>query len=520
LAIAAREYANCTRSDILSKTVLSYLKAADPSAVAITAPGRRPATYADVCYQVTRTHRQLAGRGIGPGDRVAIVLPNGPEMASSFLSVATGLSAAPLNPAYKKAEYDLYLSDLKPKLVLVEKGTDNPVRQSASELGIPVAELQVDTDGPAGMFTLWPEEAGAKTVSEADEALVLHTSGTTSRPKVVPLSQANLFASARNISTTLELAPGDHCLNIMPLFHIHGLIGVLLSSMAAGASVCCTPGFNALRFFNWAQEQRPTWYSAVPTMHQAILQRAERNVQASAALKLRLIRSSSASLPSAVFSALQKTFGCPVIEAYGMTEATHQMASNPMGDGRQKPGFVGKAAGPEICIMDPAGKILPSGVGGEVCIRGENVTAGYDNNPEANATAFINGWFRTGDQGYLDGDGYLKLSGRIKEIINRGGEKISPLEVDDVLSDHPVVRQVVTFGMPHALLGEEVAAAVVLTEGSKLTLSELQAFAAGRLAQFKIPKKLVVLDELPKGATGKIQRIGLARVLGLGNHSE
>lgn len=504
----------------MSKSILSYLNAADPSAVALTAPGRRPATYADVRAQITRTHRQLAARCIGPGNRVAIVLPNGPEMAASFLSVATGLSAAPLNPAYKKAEYDFYLSDLKPRLVLVEKGSDNPVRQSAAELGISVAELEIDPDGPAGMFTLWPEEAEAATASEADEALVLHTSGTTSRPKVVPLSQVNLFASARNISTTLELAPGDHCLNIMPLFHIHGLIGVLLSSMAAGASVCCTPGFNALRFFGWAEEQRPTWYSAVPTMHQAILQRAERNLNAAAALKLRLIRSSSASLPPAVFGRLQETFGCPVIEAYGMTEATHQMASNPLGKGRQKPGFVGKSAGPEICIMDSTGKVLPNGAEGEVCIRGENVTAGYDNNPEANATAFINGWFRTGDQGYLDADGYLKLSGRIKEIINRGGEKISPLEVDDVLSDHPAVRQVVTFGMPHTLLGEEVAAAIVLKEGFELTLSELQAFAAARLAQFKIPKKLVILDELPKGATGKIQRIGLAHVLDLGKHSE
>jgi acyl-CoA synthetase (AMP-forming)/AMP-acid ligase II len=301
----------------------------------------------------------------------------------------------------------------------------------------------------------------------------------------------------------------------MPLFHIHGLIAVVLASATAGASVCCTPGFNALRFFSSAAEEKPTWYSAVPTMHQAILQRAERNADTIAALKLRFVRSSSASLPPAVFKALQETFNCPVIEAYGMTEATHQMASNPLPPGEQKPGFVGMAAGPEICVLDKAGLALPAGVEGEVCIRGDNVTAGYENNPAANAGSFTNGWFRTGDQGFLDESGYLKITGRIKEIINRGGEKVSPLEVDAILLEHPAVRQAVTFGVPHKSLGEEVAAAVVLAEGARLTPAELQSFAAGHLAQFKVPRKIVFLDEIPKGATGKIQRIGLASTLGL-----
>lgn len=495
------------------RTVLDHLKNADAAAHALAAPGRSPLTFGELRTLIGATHRQLAARGIGPGDRVGIVLPNGPEMAAAFLAVASGMSAAPLNPAYRKAEYDFYLSDLKPKLVLVEKGADNPVRQSAMELGIPIAELQVEEGAPAGMFRLWQKEADAVLPSQHQEALVLHTSGTTSRPKVVPLSQANLFASARNIAATLELTPADCCLNIMPLFHIHGLIGVLLSSMSAGASVCCTPGFNALRFFAWAEEARPSWYSAVPTMHQAILQRSERNPDAVARLQLRLIRSSSASLPPPVFKALRDTFNCPVIEAYGMTEAAHQMASNPLS--KQKPGFVGQAAGPQIRILDQIGNVLPAGTEGEVCIRGENVTAGYENNPAANAASFTDGWFRTGDQGFFDDEGYLKISGRIKEIINRGGEKVSPLEVEDVLTEHPSIRQVVVFGMPHASLGEEVAAAAVLCDGASLTIGEVQAFAAGRLAQFKLPKKLVVLDELPKGATGKIQRIGLAGVLGL-----
>lgn len=501
----------------MKKTVLSLLQTAPADAIALTAPDRPPMTYGELADFVARTHRQLAAKGIGAGDRVAIVLLNGPEMASAFLAVASGMSAAPLNPAYKDAEYEFYLSDLMPKLVLVEAGSDNPVRAAAERLGIAVAELQVGANAPAGDFTLWLEEADCLHPTPEHEALVLHTSGTTSRPKVVPLSQANLFASARNIATTLRLSPADHCLNVMPLFHIHGLMAVVLASVTAGASVCCTPGFNALRFFTLATDEKPTWYSAVPTMHQAILQRAERNPQAVEALKLRFVRSSSASLPPAVFKALRETFKCPVIEAYGMTEAAHQMASNPLPPGEQKPGFVGKAAGPEICILDKEGAAMAAGVEGEVCIRGDSVTAGYENNPAANAASFINGWFRTGDQGYLDDSGYLKITGRIKEIINRGGEKVSPLEVDDVLLEHPCVRQAVTFGMAHKSLGEEVAAAIVLVEGTSLVPSELQAFAAASLASYKVPKKIVILDEVPKGATGKVQRIGLAKLLGLGD---
>ncbi|WP_409371466.1 acyl--CoA ligase [Methylocella sp. CPCC 101449] len=500
----------------LNTTVLTLLQAAPDTATALTAPGRPPMTYGALRAFIRQIHRQLAAKGIGPGDRVAIVLPNGPEMASSFLAVASALSAAPLNPAYKQAEYEFYLSDLTPKLVLVEPGSDNPVRAAAAGLNIPVAELQIAADVPAGAFTLWAEEADSTPPTANHEALVLHTSGTTSRPKVVPLSQANLFASANNIAKTLRLSAQDHCLNVMPLFHIHGLMAVVLASMTSGASVCCTPGFNALRFFGWATEEKPTWYSAVPTMHQAILQRAERNSEAVNAMKLRFVRSSSASLPPPVFKELQETFRCPVIEAYGMTEAAHQMASNPLPPGEQKPGFVGMAAGPEICILDAQGTTQPSGTEGEVCIRGANVTLGYENNPSANASSFTSGWFRTGDQGYLDASGYLKITGRIKEIINRGGEKVSPLEVDDVLLEHPAVGQCVTFGMPHKALGEEVAAAIVLVEGASLTQSELQAFAGQTLAPYKVPKKIIILDEVPKGATGKVQRIGLAKLLGLG----
>jgi acyl-CoA synthetase (AMP-forming)/AMP-acid ligase II len=303
----------------------------------------------------------------------------------------------------------------------------------------------------------------------------------------------------------------------MPLFHIHGLIAATLSSLGAGASVSCSPGFNALRFFAWMEEVKPTWYTAVPTMHQAILGRLRGNLEIAKAAKLRFIRSSSSSLPPQVMAELEAAFNCPVIEAYGMTEASHQMASNALPPGKRKAGAVGLPAGPKISIMDETGNILPQGATGEVVIQGPNVTAGYDNNPEANAKAFTNGWFRTGDQGYFDEDGYLFLNGRLKEIINRGGEKISPIEIDVILMDHPSVEQCLTFAIPHAKLGEEVGAVVVLRAGTECTERELRDFVAGRAADFKVPRKVLFVTEIPKGATGKLQRIGLAAKLGLGD---
>ena len=485
------------------------------TAIALTAPGRPALSYQALRAQIDKTGRQLAGLGLGPGMRVAIVLPNGPEMAVSFLAVSSYMSAAPLNPSYTEAEYLFYLEDLKPGLVIVAEGSDNPVRAAAAQLGIRVCEAVVEDGAAAGCFDLGSDEAEAIAASDADEALVLHTSGTTSRPKVVPLLQSNILASARNISASLELSADDHCLNIMPLFHIHGLIAVLTASLTSGASVCCSPGFNALSFLELASAEKISWYSGVPTMHQAILMRAKRAEDKAKALKLRFIRSSSASLPPAVWQELTDMFGCPVIEAYGMTEAAHQMTSNPLGAGRQKAGFVGIVTSPDVCIMNDDGQILAQGEEGEVCIKGDNVTPGYENNLAANLSSFTSGWFRTGDQGLFDPEGYLKITGRLKEIINRGGEKISPLEVDNILMEHPAIQQVVTFAVPDRLLGEDVGAAVVLEDGQSLTDAELKDYASQHLASFKVPRHITFLDEIPKGATGKLQRIGLAEKLGL-----
>ena len=406
--------------------------------------------------------------------------------------------------------------------MVVASGSDTPARDVASKLGIVVLELTPHPDNGAGSFTIsgvaQPVKAAANggMAQTGDIALILHTSGTTSRPKIVPLTHKNVCASARNISATLALRQEDRELHVMPMFHIHGLIAGVLAPMAVGSQIFCTPGFNALKFFAWMKECKPTWFTAVPTMHQAILSRAAGNTDVIRSNPLRFLRSSSSSMPTKVIEELEKVFNAPLIESYGMTEASHQMASNPLPPAKRIPGSVGVAAGPEIAIMDSDGKMLPPGAIGEVVIRGENVTLGYENNPKANADAFTNGWFRTGDQGSLSSDGYLTLTGRLKEIINRGGEKISPLEVDEVLMHHPAVMQVVTFAMPHEKLGEDVAAAVVLREGQRLTERELRDFASTRLADFKVPRKILFMAEIPKGATGKLQRIGLAAKLGLG----
>ncbi len=462
----------------------------------------------------------LAERGIGPGDRVAIVLPNGPEMATAFLTVAAACCAAPLNPAYKVDEFEFYLSDLKPAAIILAPGDAQAAAEVAGRLGIPILHLATAEGDAAGLFRLdGPTPTGAaKPVRAAgpdDPALVLHTSGTTARPKIVPLTNANVVASARHIARSLALGPADTCLNVMPLFHIHGLIAAVTASLSAGAAVCCTPGFNAFKFAELLRDVQPSWYTAVPTMHQAILMRMRAHADQARAAKLRFIRSSSASLPPQVMAELEEVFGAPVIEAYGMTEAAHQMAANPLPPRARKPGAVGVAAGPEIAIMDDENTILPQGEVGEVVIRGPNVTLGYDSNPSANAKAFTDGWFRTGDQGRLDEEGYLFLTGRLKEQINRGGEKISPLEIDVVLLDHPAIAQACTFGIPHDKLGEEVGVVVVLRPDMAATEAEIRDFASVRLAPFKVPRRVLVMDDIPKGATGKVQRIGLAAKLGL-----
>ena len=503
----------------MSQTISSVLSTHLSDTKAIGASNREWLTYGGLRELTKSVQTTLRENGIAKKDRIAIVLSNGPAMASAFVTIAQSAITAPLNPSYREDEFAFYMDDLKAKAIVVSKDYDGAAVSAAERLKIKIIRL-VESEKIAGLFSLDVEKDGdiveEEAVNENDIALILHTSGTTSKPKIVPLLQSNIVASASNIAKSLSLSSSDRCMNVMPLFHIHGLIAAVSASLSVGASIWCSPGFNALSFFSNLDEAKPTWYTAVPTMHQAILARSGRNAETIRNNQLRFLRSSSASLPTQVMGELENCFGAPVIEAYGMTEATHQMCCNRLD--KQKPGSVGIPAGPLVKIAHEVDECLIQGTG-EVVISGDNVTPGYENNFEANEKSFfrINGerWFRTGDQGAFDKDGFLYLTGRLKEIINRGGEKISPLEVDSILLDHPEINQVVTFALPHPKLGEEVAAAVVLSLGSKSAEKDLKGFARERMAEFKVPRKIVILDEIPKGATGKMQRIGMAEKLGL-----
>ena len=499
----------------MEKTIRNMINQQNDDLIFLTSEKNEKLSYGEFKIFNEKISRQLAATNIINSDRAAIVLPNGPLMASSFLSISSYMSAAPLNPSYKQEEFEFYLDDLKPKFLLVEPNSKSLAVIAAKNLNIPVFEMKISDNQPLGTFELFDKETDYKNPNDYDEALVLHTSGTTSRPKIVPLSNLNIFTSAVNISKSLKLTADDHCLNIMPLFHIHGLIAVLSASAKVGASVCASNGFNALKFLDLAETQNITWYSGVPTMHQAILLRAQKNSDKAKKLNLRFIRSSSASLPPAIFEQLNDIFQTPVIEAYGMTEATHQMTSNPLPPAIQKPGLVGMPAGPEICIMNDKNEKLPQGEIGEICIKGDNVTNGYENNPEANKQSFVNDWFRTGDEGFFDEDGHLKISGRLKEIINKGGEKISPLEVDNILMDFPPIDLALCFGYKDKMLGEDIAVVIKLKENKSCTEDDIKSYANEKLAKFKIPKNIFIVEDIPKGATGKLQRIGLAKKFGL-----
>lgn len=482
--------------------------------VAVLSEESDPITHAELHDCVVGLRGALRRFGVGRADRVAILLPQGPGLALAFLAVAASAAAAPLNPASSAAELETTLRELAPRALILARDSFAEARSVATRLGVAVLDLDPNAGGAGrpGLHGTGPSPAPVMEdeARPTDVALVLNTSGTTSRPKRVPLSHANLLASAGAIRRTLDLGPEDRGLCIMPLFHIHGLIAGLLAPLGAGGSVVCAPAFNPDRFLEQLARWTPTWYTAVPTMHQAILARIRAQTGWSAPATLRLIRSSSSALPPPVMAGLEATVRVPVIESYGMTEASHQMASNPLPPRIRKPGSVGPAAGPEIAILGSEGGWAPPGVRGEVVIRGPGVTSGYENLPAGAPSPFHEGWFRTGDQGYLDPDGYLFLTGRLKELINRGGEKITPREIDEVLLEFPGVAQAVAFAVPHESLGEDVAAAVVPVPGVRLEEPALREFAFSRLAAFKVPSRVLVVPDLPKGPSGKVQRLSLA----------
>jgi acyl-CoA synthetase (AMP-forming)/AMP-acid ligase II len=496
---------------MVERTTLADLlaDAQSPAPAIIASASGAVVSYKDLAAQVDRMAVALRGAGLAPGDCVCVVLPNGLEFLVVFLAlVRARLVAAPLNPAYKTDELVFFMQDAQARAVIADPS--NAARDAAVKLGLPLWPMLPGANGTIEIEALNHTARDltgilADAPQGEDVALFLHTSGTTSRPKGVPLTHANVLCSSLAIARHYALAPQDRSLVVMPLFHVHGLIGATLSTLASGGVVIVPPRFSASEFWPLAHEHRATWYSAVPTIHQVLLARADGDRAPRGAL--RFIRSCSAALAPATLEQLERRFEAPVLEAYGMTEAAHQVASNPLPPSAHKAGTVGCGTA-EVAIIDEAGRHLSANTPGEVAIRGPSVMRGYRNNAQANADAFVDGWFRTGDRGLLDDDGYLTLIGRIKELINRAGEKISPAEVDAVLLEHPAVAEAAAFGVPDAKYGEEVWAAVVLKADADA--QELRAHCGRRLADFKLPKAIHVVAALPKGATGKIQRRDLA----------
>jgi oxalate---CoA ligase len=463
-------------------------------------------SYRDLAEQIERLSARFRGAGLKPGDPVAMVLPNGLEFLVVFLALTRArLVAAPLNPADKPDEVRFFIEDAQARAVIAE-GANIAVKEAVAGLSLPIWQPRVDSRGRVELPELPTMPLGSIEVPDPDDvALFAYTSGTTGRPKCVPLTHANVIWSSRNIATHYALTSADRSLVVLPLFHGHGLIGVTLSALASGGSVVVPPRFSASEFWKLFRDHHVTWYSAVPTIHQILLERADSDGASHSGL--RFIRSCSAPLAPTTLTKLEERFGAPVLEAYGMTEASHQVATNPLPPLPHKPGTVGLSA--EVSIIDENGRHLGANTAGEVVVRGPNVMRGYRNDPEANAAAFIDGWFRTGDIGAIDNDSYLALTGRIKELINRGGEKISPEEVEAVLLEHPAVAEAAVFGVPDLKYGEDVAAAVVLR--SAATERELQVFCRAHLADFKVPKVIHLVLAISKNAMGKVQRHALAQ---------
>ena len=492
--------------------LLDLLDIGSPNQIAIREPGGREFTYDTLRSQVNSIGKQLRAIGVKRTDRVAIVIPNSAETIITFLGVATAATAAPLNPAYKPDEFKFYLEDTNAVAIITKAGESSTAHDVANESTIHI-ELEVKPDNTIVLSNdiTKGRSTDSSEPDNEDIALVLHTSGTTSRPKMVPLNHGNLARSVDNIVNTYNLTSDDIALCVMPLFHVHGLVASTLSTFASGGTVSVPPKFNVLNFLRITEQEKFTWYTAVPSIHQTLLARAKGRENAYKLSNLKFIRSCSSSLAPATMLGLEELFEVPVLEAYGMTEASHQMSSNPLPPGTRQPGSVGYGTGVDIAIMDESGKLQKALSGGEVVIQGENVFSGYENNVEANATSFTDGWFRTGDQGMLDQNGYLTLLGRLKEIINRSGEKISPREIDEILLSHPAVAEAVAFGIPHPTHGEEPSAAVVLNGSADQ--KELISFCRAHLADFKCPRVIHIVDEIPRTATGKIQRRIVAEVI-------
>lgn len=496
-------------------SVLRGHAALRPDSLALLAPGRVPMTYGQLWRQTVAFGELLHAHGITHEQRVGFVLPNGAQAASAFIGIAAHATCVPINPDFRQEEFRRELENTRVSLLVTGQEVSSDLEAAAEQLRIPIVRVAPLRNGPAGALDPGRATGHAHRAEQAaDDAMPRHvamlipTSGTSGRQKNVPLSHANVMASSANLAEHLRIVPSDRCLNMMPLFHSHALRGALLTSLFAGASVICTPGFSAEHVVSWFEEFEPTWYTAVPTIHQAVLAAFNARTPAARPASLRFIRSTSSALPPSTLVQLESVLHAPVVESYGMTECS-VICINPLPPGQRRIGSVGQPTKIDFRIVDEAFNDCAIGTAGQILIRGARVIDGYDDNASANAAAFQDGWFKTGDLARRDADGYVFITGRAGEIVNRGGEKIAPREVDDALLEHPAVAQAVGFGVPHATLGEDLVAAVVLRPSFQVSEQALRAHLLSRLVAHKVPTSIIILDEIPKGPIGKFQRTRL-----------
>jgi len=486
-----------------------------PNALAILAPGRTPLTFRALADQIDSAIRALAAAGFRRGSRVALALPDGPEVAVALLAVTGSATCVPLNPALDEASCRAAIQASRIDALIVPAGDDTPAVRAANALTVPIIRLAFTPVDPAGTFTLVSESPRAAVKADApapeDVALVIQTSGTTARPKAVPLTHRVLVEPMLSYARRLGLTSADRCLCVTPLFTGAGIRRSLFPVLAVGGSVVCTPGLDGNSFVDWLNDFEPSFYNAVPTVHRAVLAQLDRYACAPRST-LRFIVSGSVAMPADVQNRLEAAFGAPVVQAYGLTE-TGTIAEDPLPPGCRRAGSAGLPVDNEFAILGDADAPLPTYEVGEIVARGPEVFGGYEDNPEANDEAFRSGWFRTGDLGYVDNDGYLFVVGRVKEQINRGGFKVAPTAVDAVLLRHPAIRDAATLAMPHPTLGEDVVTAVVLHPGAHVTPQALRDFAFERLSAYMVPSQVILVEELPRTVLGKVKRSELGAIL-------
>jgi acyl-CoA synthetase (AMP-forming)/AMP-acid ligase II/thioesterase domain-containing protein len=479
-----------------------------PYEPAIVSATFAPLTYHGLQLQLDDIRRQLRLAGFDCNARIGVLMPNGPEALLTIVAVACCSIAVPLDPRLSAAEIDQRLDMLRLNALFVPQGSASEARQAAERRRLAIIQAAPVGNGQLGLKIAVQVCDSPAIDAEPDPgspAFILQTSGTTAQPKLIPFSHSNMLAAAARLQAWFGLTPLDRCLSVSSLYYSHGLKVTVFTPLLTGGSIAVPASSAIVALDEWLDVLRPTWYSAGPTLHTAVLDKARGLENAQAAHTLRFAVSGGAPLPKEVQDGLQRVLGVPVLEHYGSSEAA-QIAANQPPPGPNKLGTCGQPWPDTVAIVGEDGRPLPVGERGEILVRGPTVMSGYLDAPELNQVAFMDGWFRTGDIGSLDGDGFLSLHGRLSELINRGGEKIAPAEIESALLRHPAIAEAAAFAIPHPRLGEDVAVAIIPHPGAQTTAAELRQFLQRELASFKIPRRILTLDQLPKGATGKVQR--------------